>query len=94
MTPGYEKVLLQTASTLVDRLGPRDAVGLLAIPGKGVEISRDRARVREALKGLRGTPSHTFQTHVISMREARAFETGDSRVISEVVERECRASGD
>ncbi len=28
------------------------------------------------------------------MREARGFETGDSRVIAEVVERECRASGD
>ncbi len=94
MTPGYERVLLQTASTLVDRLGPRDAVGLLPIPGKVVDITRDRARVREALKGLRGTPTPTFQTHVISMREARGFETGDSRVMSEVVERECRASGD
>ena len=94
MTPGYERVLLQTASTLVDRLGPRDAVGLLPIPGKIVDITRDRARVREALKGLRGSPTPTFQTHVISMREARGFETGDSRVISEVVERECRASGD
>jgi VWFA-related protein len=89
MTPGYERVLLETASTLIDRLGPRDAVGLLPIPGKGVEITRDRARVREALKGLRGFGTMTFQTHVISMREARAFEVRDSRVISEVVEREC-----
>ena len=89
MTPGYEKVLLQTASTLVDRLGPRDAVGLVLIPGKGVEITRDRARVREALKGLRGSPPATFLTHVISMREARAFETRDKLVIDEVVEREC-----
>ena len=94
IAPGNEKVLLQTASTLVDRLGPGDAVGLLPIPGKGVEITRDRARVREALKGLRGSPPVTFQTHVISMREARAFELGDSRVMAEVVERECRASGD
>ena len=39
MTPGYEKVLLQTASTLVDKLAPGDAVGLLIIPGKGVEIT-------------------------------------------------------
>ena len=94
MSAGYEKVLLQTASTLVDQLGPRDAVGLLPIPGKGVEITRDRARVREALKGLRGSPPVTFQTHALSIREARAFEVGESRVIAEVVERECRASGD
>jgi VWFA-related protein len=89
MSPGYEKILLQTASTLIDRLGPRDAVGLLPIPGKGVEITRDRARVREALKALRGFGLTTFQKHVISMREARAYEVRDRRVIDEVVEREC-----
>ena len=89
MTPGYEKVLLQTASTLVDKLAPGDAVGLLLIPGKGVEITRDRARVREALKGLWGFQQPTFVTHVISMREARAFETRDKPVIDELVEREC-----
>ena len=89
MTPGYEKVLLQTASTLVDKLAPGDAVGLLLIPGKGVEITRDRARVREALKGLWGFQQPTFVTHVISMREARAFETRDKLLIDELVEREC-----
>ncbi len=89
MTSGYERVLLETASTLVDRLGPRDAVGLLPIPGKGVEITRDRARVREALKALRGSAPTTFQKHVISMREAHAYEVRDTRVMRDVVEREC-----
>ena len=45
--------------------------------------------MREALKGLRGSAPITFQTHVISMREARAYEVRDARVIREVVEREC-----
>ena len=89
MTSGYERVLLETASTLVDRLGPRDAVGLLPIPGKGVEITRDRARVREALKALRGSAPTTFQKHAISMREAHAYEVRDTRVMRDVVEREC-----
>jgi hypothetical protein len=73
MTPGYERVLLETASTLIDRLGPRDAVGLLPIPGKGVQITRDRARVREALKGLRGFGTMTFHRIIGKVSRAMAL---------------------
>jgi VWFA-related protein len=90
MNAGYEKVLLATAASLVDRLAPGDAVGLLPIPGKGVEITRDHARVREALVALKGFAPKIFQRHSISMQEAVAFEKLDRRIIRELIERECR----
>jgi VWFA-related protein len=88
---GHEKVFLDTAGTLVDRLTPADAVGLLVIPGKGVDLTREHQRAREALRRLRGFSSDTFRRHAISAREAEAFQDRDSRVIAEVLERECRA---
>lgn len=90
MNPGYEKLLLETAGSLVDGLAPGDAVGLMPIPGKGVEITRDRAKVRDALVALKGLAPKTFQRHTIAMSEAVAFERRDSRIIAEVIERECR----
>jgi VWFA-related protein len=90
MIPGNERVLLQTASSLVDALAPGDAVGLLSIPGKGVELTRDHARVRDAIAAQKGFASKTFQQHRIAMSEAVAFEQHDSRIIGEVIERECR----
>ncbi len=92
MTPGYEKVVLDTAGSLIDRLGPDDSVGLILIPGKGIELTRDHARVRQALAGARGFASASDRQHAISVREAEAFSRDDRRVMSEVVERECRPS--
>ena len=54
MTPGYEKVVLDTAGSLIDRLGPDDSAGLILIPGKGIELTRDHAPVRQALADARG----------------------------------------
>ena len=92
MTPGYEKVVLDTAGSLIDRLGPDDSVGLILIPGKGIELTRDHARVRQALAGARGFAGASDRQHAISVREAEAFSRDDRRIISEVVERECRPS--
>jgi hypothetical protein len=39
---------------------------------------------------LKGFAPKTFQRHVIAMSEAVAFERRDSRIIAEVIERECR----
>lgn len=90
MNAGYERLLLNTAGSLIDGLAPGDAVGLVPLPGKGIEITRDRARVRDAMVNLKGFSPKIFQQHVITMREALAFERIDKRVISEVIERECR----
>jgi VWFA-related protein len=90
MNDGYQRVLLETAGGLIDNLAPGDAVGLLPLPGKSIEVTRDHVRVREALVGLRGAAPKTFQQHVIRMQEAIAFDKLDRRVIQEVIERECR----
>jgi VWFA-related protein len=90
MNPGYEKLVLDTAGKLLDALGPSDAAGLVVIPGKGVDLTRDHGRVKAALTSMRGFAPMVLQQHVISMSEAQAFEKNDTRVIREVVERECR----
>lgn len=86
---GYEKLVLDTAAKLVDGLGPNDAVGLMPIPGKGVDLTRDRTRVSEALRMLRGTTNIPFISHYFTLSEAVAFEQHDRRVIAETIEREC-----
>ena len=89
MTPGYEKVFLDTAGSLVDRLGPDDSVGLIMVPGKGIELTRDHARVRDALKDAWGSANASDREHAISVREAEAFFRDDQRAIAEVIAREC-----
>jgi len=90
MNAGYGKLVLDTAGKLLDALGPSDAAGLVLIPGKGVELTREHVRVREALTKITGFAPKLFQRHVISIREAEAFENLDSRVMAEVIARECR----
>lgn len=90
LNAGYGKLAIETAAKMLDTLGPADAAGLLAIPGKGVEPTREHARVRDALERLSGLAPRIFQRHVISIREAEAFQRGDRRVTLEVIERECR----
>jgi VWFA-related protein len=92
MTPGYEKLVLDTAGSLVDRLGPADSVGLILIPGKGIELTRDHARVRDALQRARGFATASDRRHVLSMREADSIMRDDKRVLDEVVQRECAPS--
>jgi len=89
MTPGYEKVFFETAGSLIDRLGPEDSVGLILVPGKGIDLTRDHARVRQVLADARGSAS-TTREHLITVREAEAFVRNDQRAIREVVDRECR----
>lgn len=92
MTAGYEKLVLDTAGSLVDRLGPADSVGLILIPGKGIELTRDHARVREALRHARGFASASDRRHTITVREAESIVRPDQRVRSEVIQRECSTS--
>jgi len=91
LTPGYEKVFFDTAGSLIDRLGPEDSVGLILVPGKGIELTRDRARVRKVLAAARGSASTKDREHAITVREAEAFFRNDQRVIREVIDRECRS---
>jgi VWFA-related protein len=86
---GYEKLVLDAAARLVDSLGPNDAVGLMPITGKGVDLTRDHRMVSDALRMLRGTTNVPFIRHYFTIREAVAFEQGERRIIAETIEREC-----
>lgn len=86
---GYEKPLLDTAARLVESLGPNDAVALMPIPGKSVELTREHQRVSEALRLVRGTTRVPFTRHYFTIPEATAWEARDRRVMREVIEREC-----
>lgn len=86
---GYEKLILDAAARLVDGLGPNDAVGLMPIPGAGVDLTRDRERVSSALRTLRGVADVPLITHYFTLSEAVAFEQLNRRVIGETIEREC-----
>ena len=90
IVPGAEKPALDTVGSLVESLGPSDAVGLLVLPGRSVEVTRDHAKVREALQGLMGAAAPPSSRYQMSVREAEAFRTRDQRIIGQVVERECR----
>jgi len=87
---GSERSLLETAAELVDRLRPVDAAALVPLPGSAIDLTRDRTRVSDAIRGLRGTSHRPFYRHTFTLEEALAFERDDRRVIGEVTERECR----
>jgi hypothetical protein len=77
--PGNEKLIFDTAARLVDRLGPSDAVGLLALPGRGVEVTRDHDRIRRALSALKGGPPLPPAATACRFAKRRPSATATSR---------------
>jgi VWFA-related protein len=56
--PGSIKPLLISASKFLDQLAPRDQVGFIAFPvGPHVDFTTDKAKVRDAMSGMVGSPS-------------------------------------
>ena len=86
---GSERSLLDTAAELVDTLRPIDAAAVVPLPGASVDLTRDRKRVSDAIRSLRGTSQRTSYKYAFTLDEAVAFERQDRRVIAEVIEREC-----
>jgi hypothetical protein len=86
---GQERVLLDAAAQLVERLRPIDAAAVVPLPGQAVDLTRDHGRVSEAIRQLRGTSHMATYQHSFSLDEALAFERQNKRVIGEVIEREC-----
>jgi hypothetical protein len=85
--------VLNAATSMLDALGTADAAGVASLPESSIELTRDKDRVRAALLRMTGTrPMTSLQgdEHYMSWDEALAYERTDSRVIREVVERECR----
>jgi VWFA-related protein len=79
--PGSEKLILETAGKLVTSLAPTDLAGLLPIPGKGVEATRDRARITAAIAGLRGLPA--ARNYRVLDGECRVGDTNCAREAAE-----------
>ncbi len=85
-----EKLLLDTASRMVDSFGPNDAASLVPVPGTAIPLTRERSQVIESLQRLRGmSVTSASIRHFFTIDEAVAFERRDKRVIAEVIEREC-----
>lgn len=91
LAPGNEAALLEAATAVIDGLQPADAVGLVGVPVGGVDLTRDHDRVRAALPLMSGTRprQEMYRDRNIAWDEALGYERRDSRVIAEVVEREC-----
>lgn len=91
LKPGNEQAMLRATSVVFDGLTPADAVGLVGMPVGSIELTREHDRVRAALPMMTGTRPRAVLTRDRSMTwdEAVAFERRDSRVMAEVIEREC-----
>ncbi|MEO8678873.1 MAG: VWA domain-containing protein [Vicinamibacterales bacterium] len=91
LASGKELAVVETAGTILDSLGPADAVGLLGIPVGSVELTRDHDRVRTALSMMSGTRPRQamYRDRNLTWEEALGYERRDPRLIAEVVEREC-----
>jgi len=91
IAPGNEKVVFESAATVLDGLGPGDAAGVLELPGSSTDLTRDHARVRAALLRLTGSRPTTkgSREYEISWDEALAYDRNDRLTIARVVEREC-----
>ena len=85
IAPGNEKVVLEAATTVLDGLGPADAAGVLSLPGRPTDLTRNHARVRTALiavDGRRGRRIPQSRDYNITWDEAialRAPRSADHR---------------
>lgn len=89
LAPGTERPLLESAAGMLDGLSPADSVGLINIPGTGINVTRDHAQIARALLAVVGMPKPGLSSRSVTWDEARAIERGDSQTLQRVIEREC-----
>lgn len=91
IAPGNEKVVLDAASRVIDGLGPADAIGVLALPGDSVQLTRLPLLARMALSRMTGARPKIPQSreYNITWDEALAYERRDPLTIARVIDREC-----
>ena len=93
LPPGTERPILESAAGMLDALSRADSVGLVEIPGRSFEVTRDHARIADVLKSITGMPPPRTSARNVTWDEAKGFERGDKIVISTVMAREC-STGD
>lgn len=86
---GQEKALFQTASRMLDRLSPADAVGLIEMPGPSIDVTRDHAAVAGALQRFSGRKPPDVSLLAITYSEAESVERGDTTTIGMLVSHAC-----
>jgi VWFA-related protein len=93
LPPGTERPILANAAAMLDGLSPADSAGLVEIPGRTREVTRDHARIAEMLKSITGMSQPRTSARNVTWDEAKGFERGDRQVIGEVMARECAQNG-
>ena len=93
--PGAERALVDVVSGVIDRLGPNDWVGLVALPEPGPRVApvADTSEVEQALAKLTGRRSPELANFGMGVGEALAIAEGDSFALTAVADRECRGFG-
>ena len=88
---GAGRPLMESASRLLEGLGPADRVALVTIPqpGQRLEFTRDINEIKRGLERITGRRQSRVRTVRIDFGEAQAFEARDQNTIAEVVDREC-----
>jgi VWFA-related protein len=89
LPPETERPILASAATMLDGLSRTDSVGLVEIPGRAFDVTREHARIADLLKSIAGMPQPRTSARNVSWEEAKAFERGDRTVIGQVMAREC-----
>lgn len=92
IAPGSERAILESATSLLNGLGPSDASGVFELPGSSIQLTRDHARVRAALMRITGSRPTTMKwlDYNLAWDEALAYERRDTMTIQRVIERECK----
>jgi VWFA-related protein len=86
---GSEKASLDTAARLLASLSPSDAVGAVGLPGAGIDLTRDHARVAAAISKMTGTAPNLGWSYVLSWDDVLAYERDDAWSIKRIEDREC-----
>jgi VWFA-related protein len=86
---GSERAAIESASALLAKLSPSDAVAAIGLPGGGIDVTRDHAAVAEAIKKMTGVQPTPDWQHLLTWDEALGYEREDKITIAHVLEREC-----
>ena len=89
LPPDTERPILASAAAMLDGLSRADSVGLVEIPGRAFEVTRDHAHIADVLKSIAGMPQPRTSARNVSWDEAKGFEQHNMSVIQEVYAREC-----
>jgi VWFA-related protein len=89
LPPETERPILESAATMLDGLSRADSVGLVEIPGRAFDVTREHARIANLLKSITGMPQPRTSARNVTWEEAKAFEQRNMSVIQEVYAREC-----